>query len=89
MPACTRARHGAVAALVTVLAARSLAGAPASAASCSMRGTPRADRLTGGWHPDRICALAGNDLLLGAAGNDASTAAPATTGRAAAAATTA
>ena len=44
--------------------------APAQAATCSKRGTASADRLTGGWLADRICALGGNDLLSGGVGND-------------------
>lgn len=52
-------------AVAMVLVAGSLATAAADGATCSMRGTPRADRLTGGWNADRICGLAGNDLLFG------------------------
>lgn len=57
-------------AVAMVLVAGSLATAAADGATCSMRGTPRADRLTGGWNADRICGLAGNDLLFGGAQND-------------------
>ncbi len=44
--------------------------ASAEAAKCSKRGTAGANRITGGWLGDRICALGGNDLLFGEAGND-------------------
>jgi hypothetical protein len=69
MPAAGLPRRVATA-VAMVLVAGSLATAAADGATCSMRGTPRADRLTGGWNADRICGLAGNDLLFGGAQND-------------------
>jgi len=63
-------RAAAAARLALALAVCASAAPAADAASCSVRGTPRADRLTGGAGDDQLYGGHDADRLRGGAGDD-------------------
>jgi hypothetical protein len=59
-----------LAAACLFLACVAVTPSPASALSCTIQGTAKADVLAGTGHKDVICGLGGNDKISGLGGND-------------------